>query len=104
MKSCDATRSRSENFGEERSRSFSGGSAFRQRSGVTVRETKNDPKRATVIVSVSGMKRSFGSPARKTIGRKTMTVVSVETKIGDATSLAASRVAAIFDCPSFRWL
>ncbi len=44
------------------------------------------------MVIVSGMKRSFAIPVRNTIGKKTITVVSVETKIGAATSFAASSV------------
>ena len=73
-------------------------------SGVTVRDTKKDPNSATAIVIVSGININFATPLKNTMGRKTMTVVSVETKIGEATSLAAARVAWIFDCPSFRSL
>ena len=86
------------------SRCFSGGRNLRHISGVTVRDTKNEPKSATPMVIVSGMKRSFAIPVRKTIGRKTMTVVSVETNMGEATSWAASSVACIFVWLGFRSL
>ena len=69
--------------------------------GVTVRETKNEPKSATAIVIVN---RSFAIPVRKTIGRNTITVVSVETNIGEATSCAASSVACSFVWFGFRSL
>ena len=86
------------------SRCFSGGRKFRHMRGVTVRETKNEPKSATAIVIVRGMNRSFAIPVRKTIGRNTITVVSVETNIGEATSCAASSVACSFVWFGFRSL
>ena len=45
------------------------------------------------IVTVNGINKSFAIPVKNTIGRNTMTVESVETKIGAATSFAASSVA-----------
>ena len=60
---------------------------------MTVRETRNDAKSENEIVNVSGMKSSFAWPSRNTVGRNTTMVVMVETKIGIATSRAASRTA-----------
>ena len=45
------------------------------------------------MVNVSGMKRSLAWPSRKTVGMKTTMVVIVDTKIGIATSRAASSTA-----------
>ena len=73
-------------------------------SGVTVRETRKDANRENEIVNVRGMKRSFDCPSRKIVGRKTTIVVIVETKIGIATSRAASSTAARRSLPGMaRW-
>ncbi len=71
----------------------SGVMSFRARSGVTVRETRNEAKSEIEIVNVSGMKRSLIWPSRNTVGTKTMIVVIVAEKIGMATSRAASSTA-----------
>ena len=68
-------------------------SQCRQRSGVTVRETRKEANSEHEMVNVSGMKRSRACPSRNTVGRKTTMVVMVETKIGIATSRAASSTA-----------
>ena len=70
-------------------------------NGVTVRDTKNDPNSATAIVIVSGMNINFATPLKNTMGRKTITVVSVETKIGEATSLAAATLPGFLTAPLF---
>src|SRR5206468_5410466 len=48
------------------------------------------------------MNRSLAMPTKKKIGKNTTTVVTVEAKIGMATSRAASRTASHRDCPMFR--
>jgi hypothetical protein len=74
------------------------------RSGVTVREMRNDANSEIEIVNVSGMKRSFVWPTRKIVGRNTMMVVIVAEKIGMATSRAASSTALRRGVPGmFRW-
>ncbi len=71
---------------------------------MTVRETRNEAKSENEIVNVSGMKSSFAWPSRKTVGRKTTIVVMVETKMGIATSRAASRTAVRRSLPGMaRW-
>jgi hypothetical protein len=70
-----------------------GRSSRRHMSGVTVRETRKDANSENEIVKVNGMKSSFDWPSRKTVGRNTTIVVIVETKIGIATSRAASSTA-----------
>ena len=70
---------------------------------MTVRETKNEVKSAIAIVSVSGMSRSLAIPTIKNIGRKTTTVVTVEAKIGMATSRAALTMASQRFRSTFRW-
>src|SRR6266545_1024969 len=72
---------------------LSGVSQCRHRSGVTVRDTKKDAKSEQEMVKVSGMKRSLACPSRNTVGMKTTMVVMVETKMGMATSRAASSTA-----------
>ena len=84
------------------SRGRTGASSRRHMSGVTVRETRNDAKSENEMVKVSGMKRSFDCPSRKIVGRKTTIVVIVETKIGIATSRAASSTAARRSCRAWR--
>ena len=82
----------------------SGLSTVRHMSGVTVRETRNDANSENEIVKVSGMKRSFDCPSRKMVGRNTTIVVIVDTKIGIATSRAASSTAARRSLPGMaRW-
>src|SRR5947208_16486626 len=71
----------------------SGWSTRRARSGVTVRETRNEANSEIEIVKVRGMKRSLIWPSRKTVGTNTMIVVIVAEKIGIATSRAASSTA-----------
>ena len=51
------------------------------------------------MVSTRGINKSFAIPERNITGRKTITVVNVETNIGDATSRAASSVAFILLTP-----
>ena len=68
----------------------SGLSQCRQSRGVTVRETRKEAKSEHEMVKVSGMKRSLAWPSRKTVGMKTTMVVIVDTKMGMATSRAAS--------------
>ena len=58
-----------------------------------MRETKNDVNSAMAIVRVSGISSKRAMPTTKKIGRKTTTVVTVEAKIGMATSRAAFRIA-----------
>ncbi|OGW93065.1 MAG: hypothetical protein A3K11_07265 [Nitrospirae bacterium RIFCSPLOWO2_12_FULL_63_8] len=76
---------------------------MKQSAGVTVREMKNDVNREMAIVRVSGTSSSRAMPTTKKIGRNTMTVVTVEAKIGMATSRAASTMASHRFCPVFRW-
>ena len=45
---------------------------------MTVRETRNEANSENEIVNVSGMKRSFAWPSRKTVGRNTTMVVMVD--------------------------
>ena len=54
------------------------------------------------IVNVSGINNSLAIPTTKKIGRNTTTVVTVEAKIGMATSRAASMMASKRDWPVFR--
>src|ERR1035437_10439504 len=86
---------RSVHFLELGSASFSACIILKQSKGVTVLETKNEAKRATVIVITRGWIKSLATPVKKITGRNTITVVKVEIKIGAATSKAASRVACI---------
>src|SRR5437762_6073284 len=65
---------------------FSGWSTRRARSGVTVREIRNEANSEIEIVKVRGMKRSLIWPSRKTVGTNTMIVVIVAEKIGIARS------------------
>ena len=51
-------------------RAFRARSTRRARSGVTVRETRNEANRETEMVNVSGMNRSLICPSRKTVGTK----------------------------------
>ena len=53
----------------------------------------SEAKSENEMVKVSGMKSSLDWPSRKTVGRKTTMVVMVDTKIGMATSRAASSTA-----------
>src|SRR5262245_51467294 len=67
---------------------------------------KKDVKRAMAIVKVRGMSSSLAMPITKKIGRKTTTVVTVEAKMGMATSRAAFTMAphregSLFRC---RWM
>src|SRR5262249_28033123 len=69
-----------------------------------VRDTRNDEKSEKEMVKVIGMNNSFAWPSRKTVGRKTTIVVMVETKIGIATSRAASSTAVRRSLPGIaRW-
>ena len=58
-----------------------------------MRDTRNEAKSETEMVKVSGMKRSLVWPSRNTVGTNTMMVVMVATKMGMATSRAASSTA-----------
>jgi hypothetical protein len=60
---------------------------------VTVRETKKLMMSAKAMVSARGTKRLRATPVRKSTGRKTTMVVMVDTRMGIATSWAASRTA-----------
>ena len=55
------------------------------------------------MVSASGRKRLRATPARKTTGKKTTMVVMVDTKMGMATSWAASSTAVRRSWPLARW-
>ena len=71
---------------------------------MTVRDTRKEAKSEQEIVKVSGMKRSLACPSRNTVGMKTTMVVIVETKMGMATSRAASRTARRRGLPGMlRW-
>ena len=76
--------------GMERWASRSGLRYLKQSAGVTVREMKKEVNSAMAIVNVSGISSSLAIPTTKKIGRNTTTVVTVEAKIGIATSRAAS--------------
>ena len=93
---------RTHQAGKCRRASCSGLSNFRHRTGVTVRETKKDVNKAMAIVKTSGTNSNLAMPTTKKIGRKTTTVVTVEARIGMATSRAASNTACHRDCPVLR--
>ena len=92
-KRCESRKTRSLTRREAGSTGCSGRNTRSARSGVTVRDTRNEAKSEIEIVNVSGMKRSLICPSRNTVGTKTMIVVIVAAKIGMATSRAASRTA-----------
>ncbi len=73
--------------------SCSGFRYLKHSAGVTVLETKNEVNRAMAIVSVSGISKRRAMPTTKKMGKNTTTVVTVDAKIGMATSRAASRIA-----------
>ncbi len=88
--------------GMDRNASSSGFKNLKHKAGVTVRDTKNEVNSAMAIVSVRGMNSSLAIPTTKRIGRKTTTVVTVEARIGTATSRAACTIASHRDCPVLR--
>ena len=86
------------------SRSCAGGfSQYMHKSGVTVRETKKLIISAKLIVIASGINKLRATPDRNSTGKNTTMVVMVDTKIGIATSCAASSTAVLRDFCSPRW-
>ncbi len=86
------------------SRSCAGGlSQYIHKSGVTVRETKKLIISAKLIVIASGINKLRATPDRNSTGKNTTMVVMVDTKIGIATSCAASSTAVLRDFCSPRW-
>ncbi len=78
----------------------------RHSSGVTVRETKKLITNEKEMVSANGTKRLRATPWRNSTGKKTTMVVTVDTRMGIATSCAAASTAARLGCPSerCRWM